>query len=139
MIDFEAELDRLAADLAVLDVACGAGTRVNWRLEALAAIRIAVISVAARPLVRPNSFRDIARAVTAALDRVQESASRDGASHRQADSMDPRCHSARPRPASCRSSSLRPSSSCRTVACALYHSGSCHHWPSSDGRAPRAP
>ena len=39
MIDFEAELDRLAADLAVLDVACGAGTRVNWRLEALAAIR----------------------------------------------------------------------------------------------------
>ena len=38
MIDFEAELDRLAADLAVLDVACGAGTRVNWRLEALAAI-----------------------------------------------------------------------------------------------------
>ena len=39
MIDFEAELDRPAADLAVLDVACGAGTRVNWRLEALAAIR----------------------------------------------------------------------------------------------------
>ena len=39
MIDFEAELDRLAADLAVFDVACGAGTRVNWRLEALAAIR----------------------------------------------------------------------------------------------------
>ena len=39
MIDFEAELDRLAADLAVLDVACGAGTRVNWRLEALATIR----------------------------------------------------------------------------------------------------
>jgi hypothetical protein len=39
VIDFEAELDRLAADLAVLDVACGAGTRVNWRLEALAAIR----------------------------------------------------------------------------------------------------
>ena len=39
MIDFEAELDRLAADLAVLDVACGAGTRVNWRLEALPAIR----------------------------------------------------------------------------------------------------
>lgn len=39
MIDFEAELDRLAADLAVLDVACGAGTRVNWRREALAAIR----------------------------------------------------------------------------------------------------
>jgi hypothetical protein len=39
MIDFESELDRLAADLAVLDVACGAGTRVNWRLEALAAIR----------------------------------------------------------------------------------------------------
>ena len=39
MINFEAELDRLAADLAVLDVACGAGTRVNWRLEALAAIR----------------------------------------------------------------------------------------------------
>lgn len=38
-IDFEAEFDRLAADLAVLDVACGAGTRVNWRLEALAAIR----------------------------------------------------------------------------------------------------
>jgi hypothetical protein len=30
MIDFEAELDRLAADLTVLDVACGAGTRVNW-------------------------------------------------------------------------------------------------------------
>ena len=39
MIDFEAELDRLAADLAVLDVACGTGTRVNLRLEALAAIR----------------------------------------------------------------------------------------------------
>jgi hypothetical protein len=39
MIDFEAELDRLAADLAVLDVACGARTRVNWRLGALAAIR----------------------------------------------------------------------------------------------------
>jgi hypothetical protein len=39
MIDFEAELDRLAADLAVLNVACGAGTRVNLRLEALAAIR----------------------------------------------------------------------------------------------------
>ena len=39
MIDFEAEFDRLAADLAVLDVACGAGTRVDWRLEALAAIR----------------------------------------------------------------------------------------------------
>ena len=39
MIDFEAELDRLAADLAVLDVACGAGTRVNWRLKALTAIR----------------------------------------------------------------------------------------------------
>jgi hypothetical protein len=39
MIDFEAELDRLAADLAVLDVACGAGTRVHWRLEALTAIR----------------------------------------------------------------------------------------------------
>ena len=39
MIDFEAELDRLAADLAVLDVACGAGTGVKWRLEALAAIR----------------------------------------------------------------------------------------------------
>ena len=39
MIDFEAELDRLTADLAVLDVARGAGTRVNWRFEALAAIR----------------------------------------------------------------------------------------------------
>ncbi len=39
MIHFEAELDRLAADLAVLDVACGAGTRVHRRLEALAAIR----------------------------------------------------------------------------------------------------
>ena len=39
MIDFEAELYRLAADLAVLDIACGAGTRVNWRLEALTAIR----------------------------------------------------------------------------------------------------
>jgi hypothetical protein len=39
MIDFEVELDRPAADLAVLDVACGAGTRVNWRLEALATIR----------------------------------------------------------------------------------------------------
>ncbi len=39
MIDFEAEFDRLAADLAVLDVASGAGTRVNWRLEALPAIR----------------------------------------------------------------------------------------------------
>jgi hypothetical protein len=39
MIDFEAELDRLAADLAVLDVTSGAGTRVNWRLEALTAIR----------------------------------------------------------------------------------------------------
>ena len=38
MINFEAELDRLAADLAVLDVASGAGTRVNRRLEALAAI-----------------------------------------------------------------------------------------------------
>lgn len=39
MIDFEAEFDRLAADLAVLDVACGTGTRVNLRLEALSAIR----------------------------------------------------------------------------------------------------
>jgi hypothetical protein len=39
VIDFEAELDRLAADLAVLDVACGARTRVNRRLGALAAIR----------------------------------------------------------------------------------------------------
>jgi hypothetical protein len=39
MIDFEADLDRLAADMTVLDVACGAGTRVNGRLEALAAIR----------------------------------------------------------------------------------------------------
>lgn len=39
MIDFEAELDRLAADLAILDVACGTGTRLDWRLEALAAIR----------------------------------------------------------------------------------------------------
>lgn len=39
MIDFEAELDRLAADLAVLNVACGAGTEVKLRLEALAAIR----------------------------------------------------------------------------------------------------
>ena len=39
MVDFEVELDRLAADLAVLDIACGAGTRVNWRLEALTAIR----------------------------------------------------------------------------------------------------
>ena len=39
VIDFEAELDRLATDLAVLDIACGAGTRVNWRLKAFAAIR----------------------------------------------------------------------------------------------------
>jgi hypothetical protein len=39
MIDFEAELDRLAADLAVLDVACGAGTRVNRGLKVLPAIR----------------------------------------------------------------------------------------------------
>ena len=39
MIDFDAELDRLAADLAVLDVSCGAGTRINRGLEALAAIR----------------------------------------------------------------------------------------------------
>jgi len=39
MINFKAELDRLAADLAILHVACGAGTRVNRRLEALAAIR----------------------------------------------------------------------------------------------------
>ena len=39
MIDFEAELDRLATDFAVLDIACGAGTGVNLRLEALAAIR----------------------------------------------------------------------------------------------------
>ena len=39
MVDFEVELDRLAADLAVLDVARGAGTGVNWCLEALAAIR----------------------------------------------------------------------------------------------------
>jgi hypothetical protein len=31
MIDFEAELDRLAADLAILDVACGAGTR--WSIR----------------------------------------------------------------------------------------------------------
>lgn len=38
MIDFEVELDRLAADLAILDVTCGAGTRINWRLEALAAV-----------------------------------------------------------------------------------------------------
>jgi hypothetical protein len=39
MVHLEAELDRLAADLAVLNVACGAGARVNRRLEALAAIR----------------------------------------------------------------------------------------------------
>jgi hypothetical protein len=39
MIDFEAELDRLAADLTVLDIARGPGTYVNWRLEILAAIR----------------------------------------------------------------------------------------------------
>jgi len=39
MIDFEAELDWLAADLTVLDIACGAGTGVKLRLEALAAIR----------------------------------------------------------------------------------------------------
>lgn len=39
MIDFEIELNRPAADLAVLDVACGAGTRINRCLEALAAIR----------------------------------------------------------------------------------------------------
>ncbi len=39
MIDFEAELDRPAADPAVLDVACGARTRVNWRPEALSVIR----------------------------------------------------------------------------------------------------
>jgi hypothetical protein len=38
MIDREGELDRLAADLTVLDIACGARTRVNRRLEALAAI-----------------------------------------------------------------------------------------------------
>lgn len=39
VIDFEAELYRLAADLTVLDVACGARTGINWRLKALAAIR----------------------------------------------------------------------------------------------------
>ena len=39
MVHLEAELDRLAADLAVLNVACGAGTGVKLRLEALAAIR----------------------------------------------------------------------------------------------------
>ena len=39
MIDIEAELDRLATNLAVLDVACRAGTRVNGCLEVLAAIR----------------------------------------------------------------------------------------------------
>ena len=39
MIDLEAELDGLTADLAVLDVACRAGTGVNLGLEALAAIR----------------------------------------------------------------------------------------------------
>ena len=39
MIDFKAELDRLAADPAVFDVTCGARTNVNLRLEALAAIR----------------------------------------------------------------------------------------------------
>jgi hypothetical protein len=39
MIDFEAELDRAAADLAVLEVACGAGADVKLRLKALAAIR----------------------------------------------------------------------------------------------------
>ena len=39
MIDFEAELNRLAADLAVLDVACGAGTGIKVRLEALDVIR----------------------------------------------------------------------------------------------------
>ena len=39
MINFEAKLDRLTADLAVFDVVCGTGTRVNRRLVALAAIR----------------------------------------------------------------------------------------------------
>ena len=39
MIDFEAELNWLAADLAVLDVACGAGTGIKVRLEALDVIR----------------------------------------------------------------------------------------------------
>jgi len=39
MIDLQAELDRLAADLAVLNVACGAETGVKLRLETLAAIR----------------------------------------------------------------------------------------------------
>ena len=55
MIDFEAELDRLAADLAVLDVACGAGTRINWRLEALAAIR-ALYQVKLHPAWRTAIF-----------------------------------------------------------------------------------
>src|SRR5689334_14750571 len=39
MIDLEAKVDRPAADLAVLDVAGGAGAGVELRLEALAAIR----------------------------------------------------------------------------------------------------
>lgn len=39
MIDFDVELDRLAADLTVLHVTGGAGTRVDWGLEALTAIR----------------------------------------------------------------------------------------------------
>lgn len=39
MIDFKAELDRLATDLAVLDVARGAGTRIDGRLETFTAVR----------------------------------------------------------------------------------------------------
>jgi hypothetical protein len=39
MINFEAELDRLAANLAVLDVMRRTGTRINCCLVALSAIR----------------------------------------------------------------------------------------------------
>lgn len=38
VIDFQLELDRLAADLAVLDVACGTGTRIDRRFEMFTAI-----------------------------------------------------------------------------------------------------
>jgi hypothetical protein len=39
MVDFHCELYGLAADLAVLDVACGAGAEVEQRVEGFTAIR----------------------------------------------------------------------------------------------------
>jgi hypothetical protein len=39
MVDFHRELYRLAADLAVLDVARGAGAKIEQRVEGFAAVR----------------------------------------------------------------------------------------------------